>query len=393
MPTGREWTHESRTCTLPSRPARPGLRARILPLAHLISELGRHLWGSLMSNTPRRRVLVTGATGFVGRTIISAMTERDDLVVIAACRRPEALPHGFAGEVRAGDLRDAEYRKRVVQEVDVVCHAGTWSSLWGHRRQERTNFLEPALDLVEQSIRAGVGRFVLTGTLVTSSPPGEAPLDDFAPSQTTGFWPHLDALIALDAFMRHNRDRGTQMVHLRLGHFVGAGNTLGLVPALVPRLRTRLVPWINHGRHRLALVAEDDIAQAFVLATTADALDSYEAFNIAGPECPTSREVFELIAEETGFPLPWFSVPGGLAAGFGWLMEACHLLFPFIPGRSPFLTRSIVHLAEDWPVSTSYAQTKLGFRPSTDWRAASRAALRELRAAHYPWPRLAQSTG
>lgn len=345
-----------------------------------------------MTTSAPQRVLVTGANGFVGRSILDAMALRDDLVVVAACRRPERLPSAFRGEVRVGDVRDPAYRASVVQGIDVVCHAGTWSSLWGHRKEERAYFLEPGIDLIEQSIRAGVGRFVLTGTLVTSPPPGEAQLSDFAEARTTGFWPHLDALIALDQYMRREQHRGMKMVHLRLGHFVGPGNTLGLVPALVPRLRTRLVPWIEKGTARLALVGKDDIAQAFVLAATANNLDSYEAFNISGPECPTSREVFQVIAEESGLPLPWFNVPRSAAYAFGWLMETVHRVLPFLPGGAPFLTRSIVYLAEDWPVSTAYAESKLGFQSSTDWRAATRAALRDLRTLDYPWPRLAQGT-
>ncbi len=348
---------------------------------------------TVMSRSTQQRVLVTGASGFVGRSILRAMSRRDDLLVVAACRRPERLPAEFRGEVRVGDLRDSAYRASVVQGIDAICHAGTWSSLWGHRKAEQAQFLEPALDLVEQSIRAGVNRFILTGTLVTSPPPSGAPLSDFAPPQRTGFWPHLDALIALDDFMRREQHRGTKMVHLRLGHFVDPDNALGLVPALVPRLRTRLVPWIDQGRARLALVGRDDIAQAFVLAATSDAIDTYDAFNISGPESPTAREVFQWIAEESGLPLPWFSVPRSAAYAFGWLMEKVHTVLPFLPGGAPFLTRSIVYLAEDWPVSTDYAQNKLGFRPTTDWRAATRSALRELRAAHYPWPKLAQRMG
>ncbi len=345
----------------------------------------------MMSASSKKRVLVTGATGFVGRSILEAMSGRGDLLPVAACRSPEKLPKSFRGEVRVGDLMDGSYRASVVQNIDVVCHAGTWSSLWGHREQERTHFLEPGIDLVEQSIRAGVGRFVLTGTLVTSPPPKDGPLSDFAPARRTGFWPHLDALMKLDEFMRKQQHRGTQMVHLRLGHFVGPGNALGLVPALAPRLRTRLVPWIEQGRARLALVGKADIAQAFVLASTSSAIDTYDAFNICGPETPTSREAFELIAEETGLSLPWFSVSRKLAYVFGWLMENVHRFLPLLPGGSPFLTRSIVYLAEDWPVSTAYAKDKLGFEPTTDWRALTRSALSELEAADYPWPRLAQS--
>ena len=139
----------------------------------------------------------------------------------------------------------------------------------------------------------------------------------------------------------------------------------------------------------MALVADTDLGEAFALAAVASGLNDYEPFNICGPEFPTSREVFELIADETGFPTPWFSVPSFAGYAFGWLMEMLH---PILPGSSPFLTRSIVHLAEDWVCPNDYAARKLGYAPSKDWRVAIREALAELRVKGYPWPRLAQTT-
>ena len=109
--------------------------------------------------------------------------------------------------------------------------------------------------------------------------------------------------------MRANSHRGTQMVALRLGHFIGAGNRLGLVPALVPRLKTWLVPWLAGGKKRLPLVAGSDLGHAFALAALADNLDDYESFNICGTEFPTLREVVEHIASVAGCPTPLYSVP------------------------------------------------------------------------------------
>jgi nucleoside-diphosphate-sugar epimerase len=336
----------------------------------------------------RQRVLVTGATGFLGRWVLAALTTRDDVEPVAACRRPSELPPGFAGEVRAGDLRHPGYRAAVVKGVDVVCHTGTWASFWGHPAQERTQFFEPARDLAEQAVRAGVGRFLLASTVAIGTPTKDgSPLDDFSPTRTTGFWPHLDRLVDLDTSMRHNSRRGTQMVTMRLGHFVGAGNRIGLVPALAPRLRTRLVPWLAGGRSRLPLVCDADLGEAFALAATANGLDDFESFNICGPEFPTAREVIGFIARETGSPPPWFSVPYPVGHGFGWLMEMTH---PVLPGTSPFLTRSLVHLAGDWVCPGDYATRKLGYVPGKDWRTAASEALAELKTAGYPWPVLTQ---
>lgn len=334
-------------------------------------------------------MLVTGATGFLGRNVLAVLGARGDVEPIAACRTPAKLTLGFSGEVRAGDLRDPDYRRAVVEGVDVVCHTGTWGSFWGHGVQERTDFFEPARDLIDQAIGAGVGRFLLASTVVIGTPTKNGtPVDDFSPTRPTGFWPHLDRLIDVDTYMRDNSHRGTRMVTMRLGHFVGVGNQLGLVSALAPRLRTRLVPWLAGGRSRLPLVADTDLGEAFALTSVAEGLDEYESFNICGPEFPTAREVIEFIADEARFPKPWFSVPYPAGHAFGWLMEKLH---PVLPGTSPFLTRSLVYVSEDWFCPSGYAAKKVGYVPRKDWRTAAREALAELKAKGYPWPRLAQA--
>jgi nucleoside-diphosphate-sugar epimerase len=328
-------------------------------------------------------VLVTGATGFLGRTVLAAMTARADITPIAACRTPSMLDPGFRGEIRVGDLRDPAYRRGVVRDVDVVCHAGTWGSLWGHRETERTHFFEPARDLVDQAIGAGVERFLLASTLVVGVPGG----DEVSLRGPTRFWPHLDRLIDLETYLRDNSHRGARMISMRLGHFVGAGNRLGLVAALAPRLRTRLVPWLSGGRARLPLIADTDLGEAFALAAVAGGLSDYEAFTICGPEFPATREVITFIAQEAGLPLPRYSVPYPAGYAFGWLMELLHRV---LPGDAPFLTRSLVYLSEDWWCPTDRATDKLGYRPRKDWRTATQEALAELTGEGFPWLPLAQ---
>lgn len=178
------------------------------------------------------------------------------------------------------------------------------------------------------------------------------------------------------------------MIVLRLGHFVGRGNGMGMLGALVPRLRTRLVPWLAGGRSRLPLVADSDLGRAFALAATATGLSDFETFNICGPSFPTAREVIELVAERCGVPRPRVSVPFALGYAFGWLMEKLH---PILPGRAPFLTRSLVHVSEDWHCSTERAEQLLGYWPQKSWREAAIESLDELGQAGYPWPQLRQA--
>ncbi len=319
------------------------------------------------------RVLVAGATGFVGSHVLEALQARADVTVIAACRDPARLPPGFHGEVRAGDLRNPDYARAAVQGVDTLCLCAAWSSLWGHADDSRRLYLEPVLALIAAARAAGVRRVVNTSTASAAAP--DRSRDPRSRGIPRAFWPHLVNVIAIEDTLRERAGPQFQVVNLRLGLFVGRRYGLGLLPILLPRLRTRLVPWVAGGRTRLPLTDGEDIGQAFALAATAQGLDDYEGFNIVGPELPTVREVIEFLHAEYGYPKPHFSVPFPVAYAFAGLMEAMDPLVPW----EPLVTRSIVHLLEDTGADNAEAEARLGYRPVHPWKLAVAKQLAEMR--------------
>ncbi len=319
-----------------------------------------------------RTVLVTGANGFVGSHVLDALQGNTNVRVIAACRNRKKLPPGFDGEVREGDLRDDRYSRAVVEGIDVLCHAAAWSSLWGHIDESRTLFLEPTLGLIRNARAAGVGRFINTSTTSAAAPKASA--DPSSRGIPRPFWPHLVNLIAIEDTLRAQVDSGFQVVNLRLGIFAGERYALGVLPILVPRLKTRLVPWVQGGRTSLPITDGRDIGQAFALAATRDGLSDYEGFNIVGPEIPTVREVITFLHEAFGLPLPHFGVPFAIAYPFAWLMEK---LDPIVPWE-PLITRSVVHLLEEVDADNTKAEQRLDYRPVHSWREAISAQMREM---------------
>lgn len=343
-----------------------------------------------MSPAPSR-IVVTGATGFLGSHVLAALHHRG-IDPIAAVRDPSRLSPPHRGSALVGDLTDPAHRQRVVDGADVVIHAGTWSSFWGHREQERDLFLEPAVDLMERAVRAGVGRFITASTVALGEPSGDgAPVAEDGEPVARAFWPHHVAMVDAERRQRElaREFPATQQVSLRLGHFVGAGNSMGLASALVPRLRTRQVPWVDRGRARMPLVSGKDMGEAFALAALAprDGLAPFEAIAVIGAEQPTAREVIGHIAATAGVPAPAYSVPLRAAYAFGALMEALH---PITPGRAPFLTRSLVFVGEDWYMDAVKARALLGFEPRDSWREAIAEQLAERSTDGYAWPDLAQ---
>lgn len=317
-------------------------------------------------------VLVTGATGFVGSHALEALARRPGLRLVAACREPQRLPPGFPGEVRVGDLRDAGYRASLLADVDTVCHCAAWTSLFGKGERGRDLYLAPSLALLEAAVAHGVDRFIHISTTSAAAPYASA--DPMSRGRAPAFWPHLGNVVAIEDAMRANAGGRTTLINLRFGIFAGRRYGLGILPVLVPRLRTHLVPWVAGGRTSLPITAGEDIGEAMALAATVPGLSGYEAFNVVGPEVPSVRQVIDFLHREYGLPRPHFSVPFGVAYGFAWLMEK---LDPVVPW-DPLVTRSIVHLMEETHADNRRAAERLGYRPRIHWTEAIRQQMAEM---------------
>lgn len=326
-------------------------------------------WGRAVT---ARRVLITGATGFVGSHILESMMGDEMLVPIAACRDRQRLLPEFDGEVRIGDLRDAADRRALLTDIDIVCHAAAWTSAWSNRKASHELYYVPSLAFIEQAKAMGVKRFINVSTTSAAAPSRNQ--DPQQAGIARHFWPHLCNVVALEDALRGHADAGFQVVNLRLGLFVGRRYGIGLLPLLLPRLKTHLVPWVAAGSTGMPLIDGRDIGQAFVLAAKARDLSDFEGFTIVGPEIPRVREVIDFLHHETGCPRPHFSVPFSLAYAFAALME---MINPFV-SWSPLVTRSIVHLLEETGASNAKATEMLGYRPQYSWREAVRIQLSEM---------------
>jgi nucleoside-diphosphate-sugar epimerase len=76
--------------------------------------------GRLIPVTADSRVLLTGATGFVGRATLAAAAERG--IAVTAATRHDAIPAGADRSIRIGDLAHEHAWEGVLEDVDAVIH-------------------------------------------------------------------------------------------------------------------------------------------------------------------------------------------------------------------------------------------------------------------------------
>jgi dihydroflavonol-4-reductase len=115
------------------------------------------------------KVLVTGATGFIGANVARLLVERGEDVRVLV--RPSSDRGNLAGlplEVAIGDLRDAESVRAAVSGCRRVFHVAADYRFWARDPRElyRSN-VEGTIHVMDACLAAGVERVVYTSTVGT----------------------------------------------------------------------------------------------------------------------------------------------------------------------------------------------------------------------------------
>lgn len=115
-------------------------------------------------------VLVTGASGFVGRQLVTTLARKNEFLVTAASRGNITLPVDAVKFVRVADLSPNTDWSEVLSSVDVVVHAAARVHVMNEAEKDplavfREVNVQGTLNLARQAVTAGVKRFIFISSI------------------------------------------------------------------------------------------------------------------------------------------------------------------------------------------------------------------------------------
>jgi 2-alkyl-3-oxoalkanoate reductase len=304
------------------------------------------------------RLLVTGATGFLG-----VHTCRE---LLARGHQVRALGRDFSGfpisglEIVQGDLRDPVTVGRSCAGVDGVVHAGALSSPWGKLEEFMAVNVGGTRSLLEACAATGVRRLVHVSSPAVIFTGKDHVLERDNAAYPKRFSSHyaLSKKLAEELVLEA---RGRfEVIVLRPKAIYGPGDR-ALLPRVVSAARSRRLPQIGDGENLVDLTFVDDAVRAIVLAL----------------ECPVPRSDFPVYTITSGEHVNLWRLLRRLLGALGirsdlrvipvstmLILAAWLERMAGITGREPALTRYGVELlARTQTYDISRAKSDLGFEP------------------------------
>jgi 2-alkyl-3-oxoalkanoate reductase len=311
---------------------------------------------------PPASTLVTGAGGFLGKTLVKRLADTGETVRAQVRRRVPEWENNPLIEVVRGDLGDPDFVDHATAGAKVVFHVG--AARKGAAPDFERGTIWATRNVIDSCLRHNVTRMIYVSSLSVLDHAGHNPVEQVR--ESSPYEPHPDQrglytqtkLQAEQMVLAAVRERKLPAVILRPGQIFGPGSAPTAPSGAIAFGSHWLV--VGNGKRQLPLVYVDDVVDALLLARLC-AVAPGSIFNIVDTERVTHREYVAARKGHPGAAVGVTYVPEWIMYSAGWMCEQCARL---VKGSLPLSRYRVKSIRPLGPFDVTAAEHSLGWKPS-----------------------------
>jgi nucleoside-diphosphate-sugar epimerase len=314
------------------------------------------------------KVVITGATGFLGQQTLKTLLQLPNIKLIKAAGRSVKPEHNLEDprlSYHLGDLTNAAYVDELLDGMTHLVHAAALSSAWGSEAAFKSANLDTTQLLLETAQKKEFKRivFISTGSLYFNwSDRLNIKESDPLPSKFVNAYAATKRQAELLV-----ENSGLPYIIIRPRAIIGKGDTV-IMPRLLRAHAAGKLRIVGSGQNIVDFCSVQNCAQSIVLALLAADKKMNQTFHVSNGEALPLWEVIAEVLTLLEKTPPTKKVPYRLALTFAKMLEFKARLFG---QNEPNLTTfGIGVLAKSVTFDISKIKQELGFDPSVTTKQA-----------------------
>lgn len=307
------------------------------------------------------KILLTGATGFLGFRTLEKLVEIDNIEKIVASGRNLKSGHTVTNkkiEYQLGELSDKDFVTGLVKNIDIIIHAAALSSPWGKYDEFYKSNIQSIENLIEVAMENNVKRFIFI-----SSPSIYFNLKDRLNIKESD--PLPVKFINSYAQTKHLAEKklessGLNYIILRPRAIIGRGDTV-IMPRLIKAYDEKKLFILGNGKNIVDLTSVANIVDAIILSINSEVKSLNNSYNITNGMPVVLWDAISKVLTALNRTIPNKKININVLMFIALLMEMKAKIFG---GKEPVLTRYTVGtLGKSFTMDITKAQDLLGYIP------------------------------
>jgi nucleoside-diphosphate-sugar epimerase len=317
-----------------------------------------------------RSLFVTGASGFVGGALTTALVGQHAVKAMSRSAAGDATIRALGATPVRAELGAVQAEH--LSGCDTVIHCAAFVKQWGTRDQFWTANVEGTRQLLSVARQAGVRRFVHIGTeAALFHGQHMRDIDESYPYPASTPFLYSETKAAAEKLVLAANADNFATLSVRPRFVWGPGDQT-ILPVLATMVRAGKFVWVDHGRARSSTTHIANLVHGVSLAL--DRGRGGNAYFVTDAGTTTMREFLTALLATRQLSPPDKSIPGALARSLAAVVET---MWRMAGAKSdPPLTRFAASMmSRDCTIRIDKARQELGYDPVIS-RADGLAALR-----------------